>query len=509
MNLLRRNVLFLFLSQVATWLVTAVLLVIAPDKLGAEAFGRLGLATAYIGFFTLVGSLGTYPYLVKHIARDFDEVNILVNAAIRLKLVLGLALSAIAIGLSFVIGYDSELRILITIGCGGMMLLLFNEMLMGGLAGMERLARSAVWQTVQTYVGTIGAIIVVLTTKSTIMLALVLSAAWIIPAAANYSRLRPMLRGPRRKRPELWKALIVGGIPMFVLQVFNLTYSTIDIPLLEWLSRTEVVGWYTLAYRWVAMPIFITNIVVTAFLPRLSTLATTPEPFSALLNQAVRLVLLVNVPLAMGLALIADDLMQLLYGGEFKNSVVLIQLLCPFIPLVGLNTVIATGLIAADRHFRYLWVAGTAAVVNPPLAILFIHWSESRDGNGAKGAAVLTVITEICITLCAISMRVRGSTDRSTVLYSFKCALAAAAMIPTVLLVSDSGIVIEILVGGVTYVAASLALRTLTPSVARGLMADIKASKSPSDASAEAGEANEGHDTEADATPGAGEPHSP
>ncbi len=495
MNLLRRNVLFLFLSQVATWLVTAVLLVVGPDKLGAESYGRIGLAAAYIGFFTLVGSLGTYPYLVKHIARDFDELNVLVNAAVRVKLVLGLALSALAIGLTFVIGYGTEERILIAIGCGGMMLQLFNEMLMGGLAGMERLARSAVWQTVQTYVGTIGAIIVVLTTKSTIMYAIVMAAAWVIPAIANYSRLRPLLRGPRRPRPKLWKALIVGGIPMFVLQVFNLTYSTIDVPLLEWLSRTEVVGWYTLAYRWVAMPIFITNIVVTAFLPRLSLLAATPEPFSALLNQAVRLVLLVNIPLAMGLALIADDLMTLLYGSEFKNSVVLIQLLCPFIPLVGLNTVIATGLIAADRHFRYLWVAGTAAVVNPPLAIAFIHWTESRYGNGAKGAAVLTVITEICITLCAIAMRVRGSTDRSTVIYSLKCALAAAIMIPAVLVVRDAGIVVEIVVGGLAYVLASVALRTLTPSLARGLTADMRAAKS-----------GNGDEVDAEATTGAGKP---
>jgi O-antigen/teichoic acid export membrane protein len=479
MNLLRRNVLFLLFSQVATWLVTAVLLVVGPDKLGATSYGRLGLAAAYIGFFTLIGSLGTYPYLVKHISRDFNELSVLVNAALRLKIVLGLLLSAIAIGLSFLIGYGREERILIAIGCLGMMFLMFNEMVMGGLAGMERLARSAFWQTVQTYVGTIGAIIVVLTTKSTIMYALALVLAWLIPVVANFHRLRPMLRGPRSPRPKVWKALVVGGIPMFVLQVFNLTYSTIDVPLLEWLSTTEVVGWYTLAYRWVGMPIFITSIVVTAFLPRLSMLASEPEPFNNMLNQAVRLVLLVNIPLAVGLALVADDLMTMLYGNKFSNSVVLIQLLCPFIPLVGLNTVVATGLIAADRHLRYLWVAGSAAILNPPIAIFVIHWAQHRYGNGAKGAAVLTVVTEIAITICAVHMRVRGSTDRSTLAYSLRCFLAGATMVPFVLLVNDAGIAVKIVVGGIVYGLASLALRTVTPSIARGLLSDLKSVKQP------------------------------
>ncbi len=92
------------LSQAATWLVTLILLVEAPDRLGTEGFGALSFATAYMLFFTLVAGLGTSTLLTREIARDHSLLPTYTYNAYVLKLLLASALSVVAIGLSLVDG---------------------------------------------------------------------------------------------------------------------------------------------------------------------------------------------------------------------------------------------------------------------------------------------------------------------------------------------------------------------------------------------------------------------
>ena len=236
MSVLKRNILFLLVSQGATWLVTIFLLILGPRKLGSDGFGRAQFALAFVGFFNLIGSLGTYQYIVKHIARDPAELGRLVISALRLKMVMGVVLAALALGTGWLLGYDGEVLTLIAIGLVGMMLSLLNEMVLAGLAGLELIAGSAVWQTVQVYVGSILAIVVLLTTKSLYAYLACFSLALAVPLVANFLTLRPHLRHVARRSPVTWRVLIVGGIPMFALAALSLLYSTIDIPIVEAVS---------------------------------------------------------------------------------------------------------------------------------------------------------------------------------------------------------------------------------------------------------------------------------
>ena len=59
-------------------MVSAVLLVVVPSRLGADDFGTYQFVFAFVGFFTLIGSLGTNTYLVKEVARDHSVLGRLV-----------------------------------------------------------------------------------------------------------------------------------------------------------------------------------------------------------------------------------------------------------------------------------------------------------------------------------------------------------------------------------------------------------------------------------------------
>ncbi len=123
--------------------------------------------------------------------------------------------------------------------------------------------------------------------------------------------------------------------------------------------------------------------------------------------------LLASVPAAIGLAMVADDLIPALYDPQYDPSIVLIQILAGHVPLAAMDTVLAVALIASNRQSRYLWVSVGAAVFNPIACVVLIHWANDRYGNGAIGAAIVTVATELIVMVGAIVLRVPGVLDRA------------------------------------------------------------------------------------------------
>jgi O-antigen/teichoic acid export membrane protein len=463
MSVLHRNLLWLFVSQVATWLASILLLILAPVRLGAENYGRFQFVAAFVGFFSLVGSLGSYSYIVKSIAKDHARAGHLVFAAMQVKVVLGTILAGLALALGWLLSYNREIMILIGVSCAFMIVVLLNEMFVAGLAGMERMAGTAFWSTVQVYVSTILAIVVLMTSRSLVLYALAFGIGWLCPFVANYFRLRPIIRDRPRGEAPFHKAIVLGGLPFVALSILTLFYGTIDIPILQSISGSTVVGWYALAYRWVTIPVFITTIVGTAFLPRLSTLAVTArDEFCNLTNQAIQLVLFVSIPASVGIMMTSSGILHFLYHDQFDHSIGLMQILALHIPIAAMDTVLATALIASDRQNRYLVVAVVAAILNPALDVFAIRLTMHRYGNGAIGASIVTVATEAFIMTCALALRSPGVMDRRTMAYILRCLVAVTPMAGVLWLMSDVELFVRIAAGGAVYAIASLGLRTIS-----------------------------------------------
>ena len=304
---------------------------------------------------------------------------------------------------------------LVAIGCVGMYLFLVNEVLAGGLTGLQRMGKMSAWATIpavrvehrwrrparqrrwhrDVLHGDVGHPVI-------------LTVAWpVLLAAARPHHLEVDL--------HLWRVLVVGGAPP-VLMIFNQIYGTVDIPILAALTSTTVVGWYSLAYKWAAIPIFITTAVMGSHYPEMARLGKDPGPeFAGLVNRAVKLTLLASTPAAVGLAVVAPNLIALLYAARVRTSVRPLQILALQIPITSMDTILATALIACDRLRRYLIVAGAAAALNPILCAILIKVADGLWDNGAIGAAMATAVTELFVMCCALYLSTTGVMDQHDV----------------------------------------------------------------------------------------------
>jgi O-antigen/teichoic acid export membrane protein len=457
-----KNLVYLLMSQVATWSVTLLALIVVPRMLGPAAFGQFGFATNYVALFATIAGLGTSPLLIKLVAREHSVLSSLVANAVLLKLIVVTLLTVVAIAVARLIGTTGVPLVLVAVGCVGMLLIVLNDIFAGALVGLERMGRPALWSVVKVAIASVGGVLIILAGGGVVAYAAVVALAGAAPLLANAKHVWPRLTGAKLDL-SVWKLLVVGGVPLMMLSGLIKVYGTIDTPILRGLTDDVTVGWYTLSYRLVTVPIFIATTTVTAFFPSFSAHGASQSPeFSRQVNKAIRLVVMVSVPAAAGISAVADDLIMLMSGPRYAEAAPIMQILALHLPFAAVGFVLGSALIASDKQNKYVVIAAISALLSPILYVFAIRWADDRYGNGGIGAAAATLIIEILMFTGALVIRSPGVMDRWTTVNCLRAVAAGGVMTAVVWALSDVPLALRVAIGIAVYAAAALAFRAIS-----------------------------------------------
>lgn len=464
MRVIARNIMALVASQVATWILSIVMLALVPRYLGDKQFGQLSFAGSFVGFFGLLTGLSGGAFITKETARDPSRVGRYVFNGMVMGALLSLLLSVAAIVVARLLGYPPQTLLLIGALCIGMILGAVGGPIGAGLQGQQRMGKLAILGVVSTYLSSAVTVVILVSHKGLIALALATSLVGVIGLAGSGLLLWRDIRADAHLDLRLWKTLARGSFPFMLWGIVLTIYGSIDTPMLSKLAGDAPVGWYAVAYRLVGIPVFLASIIVTVIFPSLSAQGGSSSFFTSLANRALRAVSFGMIPMAAGVALVAGDVIHLFhYGSGFTHAVPLIQILALHIPVVGITMVLGSAIQANDRQRRWVIVGIIAAVVNPLLNLVAIPTTIRVYGNGAVGASIITVATELVMLTGALYLRPRGVLDGSTARYMGRCVLACIPLIAAVIAVGGAPLAEKVLVGVAAYGAASLFLRTTSP----------------------------------------------
>jgi O-antigen/teichoic acid export membrane protein len=460
-----RNTLARGTGQLFTWLATAAVTVLMPRYLGDDNLGRLATATSLTFICGGLATLGINSYLTKAVARGGAGRGLVLNA-LALRLPLALLAGAAAAVVASLLNYDPTVRQLVYLLCLNVALTAIAGVLTGTLEGLQSMRLVAIAD-----VASKGVLVVAI--------ALLLGGGWGLTGVAiawNLSALAMIvvagyavwragaLRGGLDAR--LWRPLLAGSLPFFAWQAALTIYGHVDILLVSLLTRSAVVGWYSAAYRIVGIATFAPVIVAGVVFPALSASARRrPDEFRAIAHRSLQAVLLLTVPIAFGSIVLAGPLIDFLgYPEPFVNSVPLIMILALHIPIVGVDMIIGSALNALDRQRQWALTGAAAAVLNPSVNLLLIPVFERATGNGAIGAAVTAVLTELFMLVAGLYL-LRGRVfGRRSLGVTLRCLGAGLIMAGAVWLLRDRVLPVPILAGAAVYVLASLALGTVSLS---------------------------------------------
>lgn len=380
-NILYRlmNVLFPLLS------VGYVSRVISPEGVGSVAY-----AQNIVSYFVMFASMGIPDYGIREASKLRNDERAISRLCTELLIINGIATVLMLFCYWSVVRWCFTTDILLYVAVGLELLFCFIN-IDWFYQGIEEYGYITLRSTIVKILCLISLFIFVKTDSDYILYAIIHCAGIGCNQCFNMIRLRKYVRltttGLALKRhlsPIAW---------MMLSTVFASLYNKVDITMLGAMASLESVAYYTNAHKIVSIIMSLVIAVTAIFLPRLSYVyAKDPSLFSEYVAQGLKIVMSIAIPACVGIILVADNLVTVMFGPAFQPSSSVLQILSVFTIVKGLGDMLCYQAIISSGNERILVksrIAGGCA--NVLLNALLIPWF------GYNGAAIASVASELVV----------------------------------------------------------------------------------------------------------------
>jgi O-antigen/teichoic acid export membrane protein len=143
--------------------------------------------------------------------------------------------------------------------------------------------------------------------------------------------------------------------------------------MLSMMKGDAVVGWYNAAYYLVQGFKPLPQLVMGALFPLMSfSFVSSKESLKRIFEKAFKYLFILGLPMAVGITLFADKIILLIYGHDFQNSIIALQILSWDVLLVFLYGCISFLLVSINRQHQMAFFAGCTALINIILNLILI-----------------------------------------------------------------------------------------------------------------------------------------
>lgn len=370
-----------------------LLAIYAARVLGPAGVGAYNVAQNVWHFASIFADFGLGTLLTRDVARDRPAAAQRTATTVGLRLVLA-AVCAPAAALVAVLYGDRTILITVVLLAAGLFPAAIAGALSAVFAGHERMTTPAAVQLVGgVLTAALGfAVLAVgwgIIGLGGVSLAVSLLTAvvflWLVRRRYFTPRIALTLRALRAQLSEAW--------PLMLNNLLNTIFFRSDIQVLSAFRGVSAVGHYGNAFRIIDAIGLLPSRFVLALFPVLSRRATPGDAtFLGVYRLAVKLLLGVAVPIALGITVLAYDVTRLLWGARFlPESAIALQILVWYVPGSFWNGLTQYVLIAIGRQ---RWITGgffLATAFNVVANLLLIpHY-------GLVAAAWTTVASEVVL----------------------------------------------------------------------------------------------------------------
>lgn len=359
--------------------------------LGPHNYGLYAYVIAWITVLTIPASLGIPNYLVREGAKAQESLSWLRSWADKRIIVSGASIALIIVAACF-IPKTFEARWLFVLAAPLPILTNLGAVRRALLQAQNRIAQSQ-WPLLILAPATVLAASFLLwliqgTFSPVALMAVTVSAA-ILPALIGAMQLRASTRPKASRHPH--PAQIRDALSFMWLGGMYLLVSRTDIIMLGTLHGAHDAGIYTVASRAAEALLFIGWAATTAVAPRFAKLHHDGqhETLQRLLSAMGRRTLILTLPPAVLMIILAGPLLQLLYGHDYLEGKRVLQILCITQLMVVSSGPLGTLLNMSGHEKIHLYGIASGVAANIILNFLLI------PAYGAMGAAMATCASVI------------------------------------------------------------------------------------------------------------------
>ena len=468
-NTVARNAAWLIAQPILVGIVSIVVTALVARDLGTAQYGTLLLLLSYAALFSQIGNLGLRPYSVREIAANRERAVEIVSDMIVLRSLLAILAMVIAV-VFLAFGKPSLSSPLIA---ALFALILFSALtgcFTDGLQGaeyMREVATSFAVSGVLTQLACIAALVFHFGLLGIVAAytfgALVLLVMLWFQFSRKTGRLNPRIPGT-----HLFIHIRLSWA--FLLQsVVGAIRGRIDLILINAFMGAYAAGIYGSAMVLFQRLDLIQDGIATALFSRVAYLhGKSSLELMQLVRGAVKVVLVISTPMAIGLLAVSTDVIAMMFGGQYVDSGAILAILGIAIPFTFTGGVMFNVLRAMELEKVILRCSVLATVVTMALLVGGIYLS------GVRGAAVAFVVGAILFTALLVLEYVRRGGTPWLHRDLLHIAIANAAMGTVLWLISDFHLAIKVVVAMVVYASTARLLGLVTSQMIRTMFAANK-----------------------------------
>jgi O-antigen/teichoic acid export membrane protein len=390
-----KNSLVLLAAQAISMVLGFIYTIYAARYLGAEGFGILSFAVAFTGMFGLLGDLGLSTLATREISRDETTASKYLGNITSIKVflvVITFGLTALTIN---ILDYPQQTIKVVYIMALSTLLAVFGQTFNSVFQAFEKLEYISISKVLTSILMLVGALIAINHSLNIIYFAsiyLIANATALIYNVfiCTWKFVLPTLK----LEFPLWKEITVDALPFWLTSVFVIIYFRIDIIMLSIMNGDSVVGWYSASYKLIDALIVIPGIFMSAMYPVFSKFYIhSKDSLVFSFNKSFKFLALIAIPIGIGTTVLAEEIILAIYGTEFSQSVIALQILIWANVLGFVNYAPATFFNSTNKQRTLMIVTFFGAVLNISLNFILIPLLSY------KGAAIATVSTEFVVGL--------------------------------------------------------------------------------------------------------------
>jgi O-antigen/teichoic acid export membrane protein len=255
---------------------------------------------------------------------------------------------------------------------------------------------------------------------------------------------------------SLIKNLIKNTLPFFIIGLFGVIFSYIDVVLLSKLAGDKFVGFYSAAGKIPAGFRILPIAFSAALYPAASFyFEKDREGLKRIVEKAIFYLILLSLPIIVGLCILADQAITIIYGQNFLAAVPALRILSWSIFFVFLDYIFFTVLNACGKEKQNVFNRGIVMITIIILNLIMIPlWQH-------LGSALAFTLSFILLSFLGASLtyRIIHFSLKRTIIYFLKVLFVSLIMgIVVLLLKTTVPLILLILIGAIIYLAGLLIL---------------------------------------------------
>jgi PST family polysaccharide transporter len=277
-------------------------------------------------------------------------------------------------------------------------------------------------------------------------------AAALMLAGLRALGLRPRLTSDRQAS----RALLARGPHLVGFTLLGLVLFNADLIFLRFVSGQAAAGFYAAAYTFIAFAANLSVAWAHSVMPSLARHGRHDTQRNDTYDTSMLLAYAVALPVAVGGIMTATPLIHLIFGSDYAPAASALAWLLPAVPIAAVREIAVVALIGSPGgERRLIRINATCAAFNVAILVPVV------PAYGLVGAAIVTVLTEVLRLFMAFRFAAQEGFRPPRPSRFLRPAIAAAAMVPPVMLAGERPFLLLVGIGVAVYGTLLLVLGVL------------------------------------------------